>query len=135
MSVYETERRLRELNGVLDLAVCVAVDVIREHDDHGLSAAEWQRRLVGAAAKKLTAVGQFPGRLSLFTDDELRAFCAGITDEFDGEVKFEMARRGMPRQEVLDAGAIARASTRDAGDDSASDGERGGDPRVEGGHG
>src|SRR4051794_34013896 len=107
----ETERRLRELNGVLDMAVLLAVDVICEHDAHGLSKHEWQRRGIGEAARKLTDAGQFPGRLALFADDELRALAIGIaladgvasdgfpTEPLMGEVEFEMARRGFLHQE------------------------------------
>ena len=45
--------RLRELNRVLDMALLLAVDLIREHDSEGLSVVEWQERLIGRAEKKL----------------------------------------------------------------------------------
>lgn len=110
----ETEYRLRELNGVLDLAVCLAIDVIREHDSHGLSEVEWQRRLIDMAARKLTDARQFGGRFSLFTDAELHALdeqlirVGGGNDSVErealsGEVEFELARRGIGRFQAGDA--------------------------------
>jgi len=93
----EQERRLRELNGVLDMAVLIAIDVIVEHDSHGLSHAEWQRRVISMAARKLADVQQFAGRFSLFTDEELRVLAEQeISDEaLAGEVTFELTRRGL----------------------------------------
>lgn len=109
----EQEQRLRELNGVLDMALLLATDVIVEAESHGLSKAEWQRRLISTAARKLADVQQFAGRFSLFTDEELQTISEGLgaRDEFDGiegaesasagavalggEVEFEMTRRGL----------------------------------------
>lgn len=97
----DTERRLRDLNGVLDLAVLLAVDVIREHEDHGLSQLEWQRRLIGEAAKKLGSAGLFPGRFSLFSDEELTTMWHALISvephsDLTHEVVFEATRRSLP---------------------------------------
>lgn len=88
------------------MAVLVAVDVIVEQDSHGLSHAEWQRRVISMAARKLAEVQQFAGRFSLFTDEELRIldeqlFPVGNGDDsaerdsLAGEVTFELTRRGL----------------------------------------
>lgn len=137
----ETERKLRELGGVLDMALLLAVDVICEHDSHGLSTHEWQRRLIGEAAKKLTVARRFSGRLSLFSDEELKLLYSVAAegdvevalDALAGEIEFELARRGV-LGEVTDAGGDEGEVAREAGDDAGSDGERGVEPRVEGDH-
>lgn len=98
----DTIRRLRDQVGVLDLAVLIATDVICEHNDHGLSKIEWQRRLLAEASQRLAAQGVFPGRFSLFSDDELRVLReqgsgddSVIGDTLGAEVEFEFARRGL----------------------------------------
>lgn len=96
-----TEERLRELNGTLDLALLLAIDVIREHDAE--SEIVWQQRLIGQAATKLTNAGRFPGRLAFYSDAELLVLWQQVTVDADdyertmlaNEVELEVARRGL----------------------------------------
>jgi hypothetical protein len=96
-AISDTEHRLRDLNGVLELALLEAIDLLRERGD-GRSVEEIQEATIREATTRLASLGRFPGRWSLFGGDEIDLIDDALAERDDAiplrhELEFEQARR------------------------------------------